>query len=110
MIKNDEKYTNLKFEKNIFIDNQKRFLNKFKIYNKKEIPNNFYIEGNIDLRSFNARFFEISSDKKMEIEDISYIEKEFNDILFEDDLVSFFNYLKLKEFIQLIADDNSNPS
>ena len=55
--------------------------------------------GSIGVIIFIGSFFlyEISSDKKMEIEDISYIEKEFNDILFEDDLVSFFNYLKLKQ-------------
>ena len=109
MLKVEEVY-DLKFEKNIFIDNKKRFFNKFKIYNKKEIPSNFYVEGNIDLRKFNARFFEISSGKKMDAENISYIEKEFNDLLFEDGLVSFFNYLNLKEFIQVVANEEDNPS
>jgi len=110
VVKNADRFTNFKFEKNIFIDNKKRFLNKFKIYNKKEIPSNFYVEGNIDLKNFNAHFFEISGDNKMNADDISYIEKEFNDLLFEDGLVSFFNYLNLKEFIQVVADDNGNPS
>jgi len=110
VIKNSERFSNLKFEKNIFIDNKKRFLNKFKIYNKKEIPSNLFVEGNIDLRNFNARFFEISSDKKMKSEDISYIEKEFNDLLFEDGLVSFLNFLNLKEFLQVVLNENDNPS
>ena len=32
----DKKFSNFKFESNIFVDNQKKFLNKFGIYNKKK--------------------------------------------------------------------------
>ena len=36
-INNDKKFTNFKFESNIFVDNQKKFLSKFGIYNKLKI-------------------------------------------------------------------------
>ena len=36
-INNDKKFTNFKYDSNIFVDNQKKFLSKFGIYNKKSI-------------------------------------------------------------------------
>ena len=106
-IKNDEKFTNFKFEKNIFIDNKKHFYSKFGIYNKKNISSNLFILGNIDLINLNMSFYEISGEdnNKFTNEDINYIEKEFNDILFEEGYKSFFNYKKLKEYIKLIMSE-----
>ena len=103
IIKNEKKFTNLQFENNIFIDNIKRFYNKFGIYNKEEMSSSLFVVGSLDLVNLIIRFSEISGDKKYSDEDISYIEKEFNEILLEDGYVSFFNYLKLKEFVRLIA-------
>ena len=42
-ISNDKKFTSLNFESNVFVDNQKKFLSKFGIYNAKTIPSNFFI-------------------------------------------------------------------
>ena len=52
-------------------------------------------------------FYEISGEdnNKFTNEDINYIEKEFNDILFEEGYKSFFNYKKLKEYIKLIMSE-----
>ena len=63
-INHDKKNTNFKFESNIFVDNQKKFLSKLGIYNKKNIPTNFFISGNFDLKNIRISFYEISSDKK----------------------------------------------
>ena len=108
-IKNDGKFINLKFENNIFIDNQKYFFRKFGIYNKENISSNLFISGNVDLINLNINFYEISDmeNKKFTQQDIDYVEKEFNDLLFEDGYVSFFNFLKLKEYIKLIMTEEN---
>ena len=47
-----------------------------------------------------------SDDKKLNTNDINYVEKEFNEILFEDGYKSFFDFLKLKEYVQLVMDES----
>ena len=106
-IKNDKKYTNLKFENNIYLDNLKRFYNKFGIFNKSKIPFNLFISGNLDLIKLNMRLAEISGEKKFNDEDIEYIEQEFNNIVLEEGYASLFNFLKLKEFFKLITAEDS---
>ena len=107
LIKKDTKFTNFNFEKNIFIDNQKYFYNKFGIYNKQNIPSNLFISGNFDLVNMNLRIDEISNSEKVKNEDVLYIEKEFNDLLLGDGYVSLFDYLRLKEFISLIMNETN---
>jgi len=104
-IHNDAKFTNFKFESNIFIDNQKKFLSKLGIYNKQKIPSNFFISGNFDFRNIRISFYEISSDKKTNNEDINYIEKEFNDLMLEDEYEKLFYFPKFKEFIKTITSE-----
>ena len=107
LIKKDTKFTNFNFEKNIFIDNQRYFYNKFGIYNKQNISSNLFVSGNFDLVNMNLRLDEISSNEKIKDEDVVYIEREFNDLLLKDGYASFFNYLKLKEFIKLIVNETN---
>ena len=104
-INNDKKFTNFKFESNIFIDNQKKFLSKFGIYNKKNISSNLFIAGNFDLENIKATFYEISDDKKFNIEDINYIEQEFNNLMLSDGYIYLFNFPKFKDFIKLITNE-----
>ena len=103
IVKNDKKFTNFRFENNIFLDNLKRFYNKFGIYNKPNISSHLFISGNFDLINLNLRLNEIFVDKKLTEDDVSYIEKEFNNLLLEDGYASLFNFINLKEFIQLIT-------
>ena len=109
VIKNDNKFTNFKFESNIFIDNLKKFYSKFGIYNrdKEKKPSDLFISGNVDLVNLVLRLNEVVSDTKLNEKDISYIEKEFNQILLEDRYESFFNFDKLKEFVKLAVDENN---
>ncbi len=102
-IHNDTKFTNFKFESNIFIDNKKKFLSKLGIYNKKKIPSNFFISGNFDLRNIRISFYEISNDTQSNSEDINYIEKEFNELILEDGYEKLFHFPKFKEFIKIIT-------
>ena len=102
VIKNDKKFSNFKFENNIYLDNLKKLYNKFGIYNKPKLRFDLFISGNMDLVNLDLRLNEISTEAKFKEEDVSYIEKEFNDILLEDGYESLFNYSKLKEFIQQI--------
>ena len=44
IVKNDEKFSNFKFESNIFFDNLKYFYNKFSIYNKRDISSSLFIK------------------------------------------------------------------
>jgi len=103
VIENNKKFSYFKFENNIFVDNLKRFYNKFGIFNKQNISSNVFISGNFDLVNLRLRLNEISDDKKFKDEDVAYIEKEFNDLVLEDGYASLFNFLKLKEFLKLIA-------
>ena len=106
-IKNDEKFTNLKFESNIFIDNLKRFYNKFGIYNKLQTSSNLFVSGNIDLTKFNLHIYEILNKEKIPEEDLVYIEREFNNIILYDGYQSFFNFLNIKEFVKLITSEDN---
>ena len=107
IIKNEKKFSNFKFESNIFLDNLKRFYNKFGIYNKQTIPYDLFISGNFDLINLIMRLDEISGNNKFTEEDVAYIEKEFNDLLLDDDYANLFNFLKFKEFIRLVATESN---
>ena len=102
IIRNDKKFTRFKFENNIFIDNLKRFYNKFGIYNKPKIPYNLFVSGNFDLDNLVLRIGEITSGSKFNDDDVAYIEKEFNDLLLETGYESLFSFDKLKEFIKSV--------
>ena len=107
IIDNDKKFTNFKFENNIFIDNQKRFNRKFSIYNDQASLSSLFVSGNLDLENFNMHFHEISTDQKFNGADVEYIQKEFNNILLEDGYTSFFNFPNFKEFVKsLTAESN----
>ena len=107
VIKNENKFTNFKFENNIFLDNLKRFYSKFGIYNKQKAPSSLFISGSFDLVNLNMRLHEISSDAKLENEEVAYIEREFNNLVLEDGYASLFNFLKLKEFVRLVATETN---
>ena len=64
-ISKDKKFTNFKFESNIFVDNQKKFLSKFGIYDKESISSNLFISGNFDLKNIRTSLYEISDVKKL---------------------------------------------
>jgi hypothetical protein len=106
-INNNKKFSKFNFESNIFVDNKKKFLSKFGIYNKKKIPANLFISGNFDLENTRASFYEISDASKLNIEDINYIEDEFNDLMFEDGYTNLFNLPKFKEFLKLILSEKN---
>ena len=107
IIKNDEKFSNFRFENNIYLDNLKRFYSKFGIYNKQKIPYNLFISGNLDLVKFILRLDEISDEEKFKDEDIKYIENEFNDLVLEEGYATLFNFARFKEFIKLIATESN---
>ena len=102
-IDSDKKNTNLRFESNVFVDNQKKFLSKFGIYNKKDIPSSFFISGNFDFDGKKILLYEISDEKKLTTEDIDYIQREFNDLMLEDGYENLFNFSKFKKFIKSIT-------
>ena len=106
-INNDKKITNLRFESNIFIDNQKKFLSKFGIYNKEKLSSNFFISGNFDLENLRASFYEVMGNEKLSDDDISFIEQEFNDFMLEDGFKSLFLFPKFKEFIKSVTTDTN---
>ena len=92
---------------NIFIDNEKKFLSKFGIYNKQSISSNFFISGSLNLKNARSSFYEISGDKKFDQDDINFIEKEFNNLVLEDGYTHLFHFPKFKEFIKIITDENN---
>ena len=106
-INNDKKFTNFRFESNIFVDNQKKFLSKFGIFNKKDLPSNFFVSGNFDLENLRASFYEVSGSEKLSNDDINFIEQEFNDFMLEDGLDSLFLFPKFKKFIKSITSETN---
>ena len=105
-IDNNEDSLNFKFESNIFVDNKKKFLSKFGIYNKEKISSNLFVQGNFDLENIRASFYEIFGDKKFTTEDINFIESEFNDLMLENDFNDLFNFQKFKVFLKSARDEN----
>ena len=95
------------FETNIFIDNMKRFYNKFGIYDKEQNPANIFVKGNLDLEDFILHLHEISENEKFKTEDVNYIEKEFNNLLLKNNYQTLFNYSLLKEFVQSITSESN---
>ncbi len=105
VINNDKKFTNFKFESNIFVDNKKKFLSKFGIYEKENFPSNFFISGNFDLDNHKATFYEISDNEKLNNEDINFIEKEFNYFMFDEGYKHLFYFPKFKDFVKSITNE-----
>ena len=105
IIKNDKQFSNFNFESNIFLDDLKRFYNRFGVYNKKTTASHMFASGSVDLINLSLRLNEIFVGDKFSEEDVEYIEKEFNNILFKDGYSSFLDFKKLKEFTKLVASE-----
>ena len=99
MIKNNLKFV---FKKNIFIDNVKYFYNKFGIYNKGTQAENLFVSGAFNLKRKKIYFNEVSNEKKIHKEDLIFYENQFNETLLEEGYKTLFNFLKLKEFVEII--------
>ena len=106
-IKNEKETTNFKFESNIFVDNKKKFLNKFGIYNNENLASNLFVQGNFDLDNIRISFYEISDEEKMKEEDINFIESEFNDLMLEKGFEYLFNFQKFKVFLKSARDETN---
>ena len=106
-INNNKKFTNFKYESNIYVDDQKFFLSKFGIYNKQSIPSNLFISGNFDLQNIRSSFYEISDNKKLSNDDVNFIEKEFNDFMLVDGYEGLFRFPKFKEFMKSILSETN---
>ena len=102
---NDKKFTNFKYESNLFIDNQKKFLSKFEIYNKESIPSNLFVSGNFDIKNIKSSFYEISGNEKINNEDVNFIEDEFNDFMLSDGYKNLFNFPEFVEFVKSITSE-----
>lgn len=107
VINNDKKFTNFKFENNIFIDNSKKFYNKFGVFNKPKTPYNLFVKGNLDLANLNLNLYEVMTDKELNTQDITFIEREFNNIILDNGYESLFNFSNIKEFVKLITLENN---
>ena len=101
---NDKKFSNFKFESNIFVDNQRKFLRKLGIYDRENIPPNFFISGNLNLDNPKISFYEIFDNEKYKNEDTNYIEKMFNEIMFQNNYESLFEFDNFKDFVKSITD------
>ena len=107
VIKNDKKFSNLRFDSNIFLDNLKRFYNKFGIYNREDSSSHLFVSGNFDFINLKLRLNEIFIDEKFTEEDVVYIDNEFNELLLNEGYESLFNFINLKEFVQLIMTEKN---
>ena len=106
-INNDKKFTNFKYEGNLFVDNKKKFKNKFNLYNKESVSSHLFISGNFDFQNIKSTFYEIHGDDKMNEEDINFIEKEFNNIMLEDGYNNLFRFPKFTEFLKTVTSETN---
>ena len=104
-INNEKKFSSFKYESNIFIDNKKKFISKFGIYNKKDLPPNLFVSGNFDIQNIKNSFYEILANKKFNENDINFIEAEFNDFILSNGYQDLFKFSKFKEFIKSVTTD-----
>ena len=104
-INNNKKFINFKYESNVFIDNKKKFLSKFGIYDKKNKISNLFISGNFDFKKIKNSFYEISAINKINNEDVNFIENEFNNYVLGGDYSNLFRFPKFKEFIKSITNE-----
>ena len=103
---NDNKFSNLKFESNVFIDDEKKFLRKMNIYKKSSISPNLFFSGNFDFKKIQISFYEVSEQKSLNIEDVNFIENEFNDFILENGFKDLFNFKKFKVFLKSIVKED----
>jgi len=103
IVKNDNKFSNFRFESNIYIDDLKYFSNKFGIYNREKIPYNLSISGNLDLLKFIFYLYEVIDENKFEKEEIAFLEKIFNETLLSDDYISLLDFANFKEFVKVVT-------
>ena len=106
-INNDIESSNFKFESNIFVDNRKKFLSKFGIYNKENLLSDLFIQGNFDFKSIRLSFYEISGEEKFKTEDINFIESEFNELMLENGFNDLFNFKKFKVFLKSVREEKN---
>jgi hypothetical protein len=106
-ISNNKKFTNFNYESNIYIDNEKKFLRKMGLYNDQIISPNLFVSGNFELQNIRNSFYEILINKKLNEDDINFIEKEFNDIMLEKGYENLFRFPKFKEFIKSVASEKN---
>ena len=106
-ISTEKKTTNFKFESNIYVDNQKKFLSKFGIYSKDKLPSNLFVSGNFDINNRRMSFYEISDSEKLKDQEINFIEEEFNEIMLEKNFETLFHFPKFKKFIKTVTEDEN---
>ena len=106
-ITTEKKSTNFKFESNIYVDNQKKFLSKFGIYSKDKLPSNLFVSGNFDISNKRMSFYEISDSEKLKDQDINFIEEEFNEVMLEKNYETLFHFPQFKKFIKTVTDEES---
>ena len=106
-INNDIESSNFKFESNIFVDNRKKFLSKFAIYDKENLLSDLFIQGNFDFESIRVSFYEIFGEEKFRTEDINFIESEFNELMLENGFNDLFNFKKLKVFLKSVREEKN---
>ena len=106
-VKNGKNFSNFQFDSNIFVDNLKKLFSKFGIYNEKKIPYSLFVSGNFDLQNLLLRINEITGEEKFKEADLSYIQREFNQILLENGYESLFNFKNVKTFFKSINTDQN---
>ena len=102
-IKNEKNFTNFIFDSNIFVDNLKRFHNKFGVFNKEKKPYSLFISGKLNLTNLNLTLNEISDDNKFNGDDVTYFEKEFNNLVLDDGYSGLLSFKNLKNFIKSVS-------
>ena len=72
-------------------------------FNKSSEAKNLFVSGNFNLNKPKIRFNELSSEHSLKKEDITYYQEEFNEIVLNEGYKSFFDFMKLKEFVNAVV-------
>ena len=101
-----EEYPLLFFDCEMKLNNKKKFFRKLSIKEKKENLNlKFNLIGNLNILNKKINFKRITSNEnyKASKEDLEYLKKNFENILFNRSFFEIFNLKKIKEFILEIS-------
>ena len=61
----------------------------------------------MNLIDLNLRILEISNEEKIKEDDVSYIEREFNEIVLEEGYISLFDFTRIKDFVKTVTTETN---
>ncbi|MAJ22218.1 MAG: hypothetical protein CBC24_00280 [Candidatus Pelagibacter sp. TMED64] len=108
---NNDQFSKLIFQQNVYIDKLSKFYNKFRLFNSNgKNTGTLHLSAILNFKTFKLNLIEASglvADKNKLFDDEykKFIQRNINLVLLEEGLVSLFNFKKLSEVLKIIQDN-----